>query len=146
MKRPRNRYSTRNTDSEQILKGRWTMSLNFNRPVRFAGMVLTLALAMTLLLSPTLLSAQADVGNGNIIGTVTDPSGAVVSGAKVTVTEKAKGVSLSRTSDSRGSFTSGALIPGNYTVRVEAAGFKTSEVPVVVQVDNTASANIRLEV
>jgi Carboxypeptidase regulatory-like domain len=135
-----------NTDSEQILKGRWTMSLNFNRPVRFAGTVLLLALAMTLLLSPTLLSAQADVGNGNIVGSVTDPSGAVVSGAKITVTEKSKGISLARTSDSKGAFTSGALIPGNYTVRVEAPGFKTSEVPVVVQVDNTAAANIKLEV
>ena len=74
------------------------MSLNFNRPLRTAGTFVVFALAMTLLLSPTLLLAQADVGNGNIVGAVTDPSGAVVSGAKVTITEKSKGVAIVRTS------------------------------------------------
>jgi hypothetical protein len=122
------------------------MSLNFNPPLRSAGMFLALALAITFMLSPTFLLAQADVGNGNIVGIVTDPSGAVVSGAKITVTEKSKGVSTVRTSDSKGSYTSGALIPGNYTVRIEAPGFKTTEVPVTVQVDNTANGNVKLEV
>jgi hypothetical protein len=122
------------------------MSLIFNRPLRPAGTFVVFALAMTLLLSPTLLLAQADVGNGNIVGAVTDPSGAVVSGAKVTVTEKSKGISIARTTDSKGSYTSGALIPGVYAVRVEAPGFKSTELTVTVQVDNTASANVKLEV
>jgi hypothetical protein len=122
------------------------MSLNFNRPLRTAGTFVVFALAMTLLLSPTLLLAQADVGNGNIVGAVSDPSGAVVSGAKVTITEKSKGVSITRTTDSKGSYTSGALIPGVYVVRVEAAGFKSTELTVTVQVDNTASGNAKLEV
>src|SRR5580700_2414168 len=135
-----------NIDSEQILKGRWTMSLNFNPPLRSAGMFLALALAITFLLSSTLLLAQTNVGNGSIQGSVTDPSGAVVSGAKITITEKSKGVASIRTSDSKGSYTSGSLIPGVYSVRVEAPGFKTTEVPVTVQVDNTATANVKLEV
>jgi hypothetical protein len=122
------------------------MSLNFNRPLRPAGILLTLALAITFLLSSTLLLAQTNVGNGSIQGSVTDPSGAVVSGAKVTITEKSKGVASIRTSDSKGSYTSGSLIPGVYSVRVEAPGFKTTEVPVTVQVDNTATANVKLEV
>jgi hypothetical protein len=122
------------------------MSLNFNRPLRTAGTFVVFALAMTLLLSPTFVFAQADVGNGNIVGAVTDPSGAVVSGAKITVTEKSKGVSISRTTDSKGAYTSGALIPGVYVVRVEAPGFKSTELTVTVQVDNTASANVKLEV
>ena len=122
------------------------MSPNFNRPLRSAGMFLTLALAITFLLSSTLLLAQTNVGNGSIQGTVADPSGAVVSGAKITITEKSKGVATVRTSDSKGSYTSGSLIPGVYSVRVEAPGFKTTEVPVTVQVDNTATANIKLEV
>src|SRR5580704_15677646 len=147
LNRPRNRHSNWKTlTSEQILKGRWTMSLNFNRPLRTAGTFVVFALAMTLLLSPTFLLAQADVGNGNIVGAVTDPSGAVVSGAKITVTEKSKGVSISRTTDSKGAYTSGALIPGVYVVRVEAPGFKSTELTVTVQVDNTASANVKLEV
>ena len=122
------------------------MSLNFNRPLRPAGIFVGFALAITFFLSSSFLLAQTNVGNGSIQGTVTDPSGAVVNGAKITITEKSKGVSISRTSDSKGAYTSGALIPGYYSVRVEASGFKTSEVPVTVQVDNTASANIKLEV
>jgi len=109
-------------------------------------MFVTLALAITFLLFSTLLLAQTNVGNGSIQGSVTDPSGAVVSGAKVTISEKSKGVSSVRTSDSKGSYTSGSLIPGVYSVRVEAPGFKTTEVPVTVQVDNTANANVKLEV
>jgi len=122
------------------------MSLNFNRPLRPAGILLTLALAITFLLSSTLLFSQTNVGNGSIQGIVSDPSGAVVSGAKVTITEKSKGVASVRTSDSKGSYTSGSLIPGVYSVRVEAPGFKTTELPVTVQVDNTATANVKLEV
>ena len=122
------------------------MSLNFNRPLRPAAIVLTLALAITFLLSSTLLLAQTNVGNGSIQGSVTDPSGAVVSGAKITITEKSKGVASVRSSDSKGSYSSGSLIPGVYSVRVEAPGFKTTEVPVTVQVDNTATANVKLEV
>src|SRR5208282_4187005 len=44
-----------------------------------------------------------------------------------------------------GTYSSGALIPGIYVVRVEASGFKTTEVPVNVQVGNTANVNARLE-
>jgi hypothetical protein len=122
------------------------MSLNSNRPLRPAGIFVGLALAITFFLSSSFLLAQTNVGNGSIQGTVTDPSGAVVSAAKVTITEKSKGSAVVVTSDSKGSYTSGALIPGNYVVRVEASGFKVSEVPVNVQVGNTATANLKLEV
>src|ERR1700683_731696 len=122
------------------------MSLNFNRPLRPAGIFVTLALAITFFVSSSFVLAQNNVGNGSIQGTVTDPSGAVVSSAKITITEKSKGVSINRSSDSKGSYTSGALIPGNYSIRIEAPGFKTTEIPVTVQVDNTATANVKLEV
>jgi hypothetical protein len=122
------------------------MSLNFNRTVRPAGTSVRFALAITLLLSSTFLLAQTSVGNGSIQGTVTDPSGAVVSGAKVTITEKSQGVSTHVTSDTRGTYSSGALIPGSYSVKIEAPGFKTTEVPVTVQVGNTANGNAKMEV
>jgi hypothetical protein len=122
------------------------MSLNFNCPVRHAGRFVGLALAITFLLSSTVLLAQTNVGNGSIQGTVTDPSGAVVSGAKVTITEKSQGIATSVTSDSRGAYSSGALIPGSYVVRVEASGFKSTQLAVNVQVGNTASGNVKLEV
>src|ERR1700687_5222110 len=72
----------------QTLKGRWTMSLNFNRPVTPAGTFARFALALTFLLFSALLLAQTTVGSGSIQGTVTDPSSAVVSGAKVVITNQ----------------------------------------------------------
>src|ERR1700737_2873161 len=51
---------------------------------------------------------------------------------------------MTTTTTSAGTFTSGALNPGEYTVRVEGTGFKTTEVSVVVQVNTTASANVQL--
>ena len=48
------------------------------------------------------------------------------------------------TTNSAGTFASGALIPGNYVVRVEASGFKTMEIPIMVQVNTTSSANAKL--
>ena len=121
------------------------MSVNFSRPVRHATIFVMFALAITFLLSSTVLFAQTTVGNGSIQGVVTDPSGAVVGGAQITITEKSKGTATHVTTDSRGTYSSGALIPGTYVVRVEAGGFKTTEVPVNVQVGNTANGNARLE-
>src|SRR5579863_3250241 len=78
-----------------------------------------------LLLLPAGLFAQTTISSGSVQGTVTDPSGAVVRGATVTVTNKATGGTIQATTDSSGIYTSGALTPGTYTIRVEAKGFKT---------------------
>jgi hypothetical protein len=110
---------------------------------RFSFIVLASA---SLLLTSTLLLAQTTISTGSIVGTVTDPTGAVVSGAKVTIRNKATSSANTTTSTSAGTFTSGALIPGDYVVRIEAQGFKTTEVPVVVQVNTTAAANVKLAV
>src|SRR6185437_11461259 len=70
--------------------------------------------------------------NASIQGTVTDPSGAAVPNAKVTVTNQATGVSTQTTTSSTGSYTVGQLPPGNYTVTVEASGFQKNETKDVV--------------
>ena len=90
--------------------------------------------------------AQASISTGNIQGAVTDPSGAVVPNANVTITNAGTGQVLSVTSNSAGLYNSGSLIPGNYRVRVEAKGFRTSELPVTVEVGTVATGNIKLEV
>lgn len=95
--------------------------------------------------TPVLVS-QTTISTGSIVGTVTDPSGAVVGGAKVTITNKATGQAVTTTTTSAGTYTSGALTPGNYQVRVEGQGFKTTELGVTVQVNTTASGNIKFEV
>lgn len=105
-----------------------------------------LLLALTLLLSSVIALAQTTIGTASIQGTVTDPSGALVSGAKITITNNSTQQVINTTSNSAGSFISGALIPGDYRVRVEAAGFKSTQVPVVAQVGVTSSVNVKMQV
>ena len=105
-----------------------------------------LSAAAMLLSIPGTSFAQTTVGTGSIVGTVSDPSGAVVSGAKVTITNVANGQLINLTANSSGSFNSGALIPGNYKTQVAAKGFSTAEVSLAVLVGNTATVNVNLEI
>ena len=64
---------------------------------------------------------------GRILGTVTDQSGGVISGARVTIIDKDRGVARTLTTDDAGEYNAPTLIPGTYTVRAEAKGFKMLE-------------------
>jgi hypothetical protein len=90
--------------------------------------------------------SQASISAGNIVGTVADESGAIVPGAKVTVTNKGTGQQLSLITNSSGIYNSGPLTPGEYTVHVEASGFTTTVVTLTVQVNNTSNGNVALHV
>jgi len=84
---------------------------------------------------------------GGIIGTVTDPQGNAVSGAKVTVTDVTKGTSEETTTNESGNYSVIHLIPDTYKVKIEAAGFKTNDVAsVLVQVDTTTRVDAQLQV
>ena len=107
------------------------------------GTILVLIFGLALLM--TSASAQTTVSTGSIVGTVTDASGAVVEGAKVAITNTGTAQVINLTSNSTGSYNSGALAPGNYRVRVSQKGFSTMDTPVVVQVGNTATVNARLQ-
>ncbi len=89
--------------------------------------------------------AQTTISTGSIQGTITDPTGAIVSGAKVTITEKAAGHVVTTSTTSAGTYTSGSLIPGVYVVHVEAPGFKTVETTVTVEVAVTTSGSFKLQ-
>ncbi|MGA3315082.1 MAG: carboxypeptidase regulatory-like domain-containing protein [Candidatus Korobacteraceae bacterium] len=104
------------------------------------------ALATLFLLLPSTLLAQATISTGNINGTVTDPSGAAVSGAKVTITRTDTGVSTDVTTNSSGFYNSGSIVPGKYTVRVAAKGFAASETKALVQIGNNSAVNFKLHV
>jgi hypothetical protein len=69
--------------------------------------------------------AQRDLGT--LVGTVTDPSGGVVAGAKVTITESGTGTVYSVATSETGDFVRPALKPSTYTVSVSAPGFRTAE-------------------
>ena len=62
--------------------------------------------------------------SGDIRGTVTDPTGAVVPGVKVTVTNVETGVSLEFTTNASGLYDTVSTLPGNYSVKFSKAGFE----------------------
>jgi len=80
--------------------------------------------AFTLLCSAWVPVAVGQAVYGSILGTVTDPSGAAVSGAKVTVTSQTKNISTTDTTNESGNYSVTHLIPDVYTVRIEGQGFK----------------------
>ena len=109
-------------------------------PLVFAFLVFALALDNSRLL------AQTTVGTGSIVGTITDPSGAVVPGAQVTIMNSAAGLAIKLTTNSSGSFNSGALIPGDYKTQIAAQGFRSVEVSTAVLVGNAATVHVGLQI
>jgi hypothetical protein len=89
--------------------------------------------------------AQTTISTGSIVGTVTDPSGAVVPRASVIITRSDTGSMVTMNTSGAGFYNSGALIPGEYAVKVEAKGFKTVVLPVTVQVGVTSPGNVHLQ-
>ena len=83
------------------------------------------------------LKAQTTISQGSIQGTITDPAGAVVPGAVVSITNRATGQVSTTTTTSAGTYNSGGLLPGDYVVSVVATGFKTVQLPVTVQIGTT---------
>jgi len=105
-----------------------------------------LFVALVIFAGATLAFPQATISTGSIQGAVLDPSGAVIAGAKVTLTNKATGETRSLTTSSSGSFSFGVLIPSDYTLRIEAKSFKTTEAPVKVAVGVVTTVSVRLQV
>ncbi|HUO35214.1 MAG TPA: carboxypeptidase regulatory-like domain-containing protein [Candidatus Acidoferrum sp.] len=88
--------------------------------------------------------AQANVQAGSIQGVVSDPNGGVIPGAAVTITRKDTGQVSSLKTTSAGTYSSGSLTPGVYSVRVQAANFQTYETTVTVVVGQITAANVKM--
>jgi len=102
------------------------------------------ALAAIIFLFPK--SAFNQQVSGTITGYVTDPSGAAIPGASVTVTNVQTGVSTERTSEATGAYTFTNLIPGTYTVAIVAGGFqKFVRENVVLNVDSTVTVDSQMQ-
>jgi hypothetical protein len=113
---------------------------NLGYSALFAGLMLLIALV-----TPLGLSAQGTTGA--ITGTVTDPSGAVVPGAIVTIRQVDTNGIKTITTTEAGTYTVTLLQPGNYSVKVEKAGFKSStQNGIVLVMDQTAVINAQLTV
>jgi len=110
---------------------------------RISTFLLVLAAACCLFASQLLLAQSATTGE--ISGTVSDPSGAVVPNVPVTLKSVEKGFTQSATTNSQGAYRFSLLAPGNYTISATASGFKTTTVTQPVSVGAVAITNITME-
>jgi hypothetical protein len=93
----------------------------------------------------TKVAAQSLV-SGEVSGTITDPAGAVVPGAGVTLTSTETGFNESVTTGQTGNYRFALLKPGHYNITVTAGGFATTKQSVVVSLGQVLEASIKLEV
>jgi hypothetical protein len=95
-------------------------------------------------LLPSMATAQKDAGA--IVGTVRDPSGAAVAGAKVIVTDVDRGVETNLSSNGDGEYVASPLKIGAYTVTVEKEGFKKAVAgPVQVNIQDRVAVDVKLQ-
>jgi hypothetical protein len=112
------------------------------RTGRFRGLFALLA-AMLLLLSAPSVFAQGITGT--ITGTVTDPTGAIVPNAKVTITQVDTNAVRTIMSSGSGTYSVPQLPPGKYSVKVDAKGFKGfKQTNIVLQIDQIAQVDATL--
>ena len=105
------------------------------------------SLLLTAALAVFNVCASAQTATGNLQGRVTDSTGAVVPDAKITVENEATGVSLALLTNSSGNFNRSFLLPGNYQITVEKAGFaKYITNHIRVDVDQSPNVDIQLKV
>ena len=84
---------------------------------------------------------------GSIIGTVTDAQGGALAGAKVRVTSVAKGTETETTTNESGNYSATHLIPDTYKIRIEAPGFKATDIPSVqVSADTSVRVDATMQV
>lgn len=111
----------------------------------FLGRAIVLAAAVSFSLTTATLFAQTPTAVVN--GTVTDPSGAVVPDARVTVVNQDTNILSTKSTSADGTFTIVNLLPGNYTLTVEKNGFKKVALPAFkLDVNQTLTENLALQV
>src|SRR6202167_3499299 len=97
-------------------------------------------------LLPFTMPALAQSTAGRILGSISDQSGATVTGATIVITDAERGTSRTLTTDEAGAYVAADLNPGTYKIHVEARGFKSLERPnVVVEVASDVRADFALQ-
>jgi len=104
-----------------------------------------LCTAICIILVAPSLPLRAQVPTGTIVGTVTDPQGAVVVKAKVSIINKDTGAARVVATKSDGSYSAPSLPPGNYDVRAEAPGFRAMDRSAQVLTGATISVNLAMQ-
>jgi hypothetical protein len=101
-----------------------------------------LALGLVLCLTGFAL-AQTDTAR--LIGTITDPTGAVIPNAEVAVTNSGTGRAVTTQTGGSGEYVVNALLPGNYRIEVKAQGFKTATATFTLEVSQVQEISLKLE-
>jgi hypothetical protein len=110
-----------------------------------AAKISRLVLTMCLLAGPAVMLMAQGSYRAQIRGVVEDSSGAVVSGAKVTIIEAGTNISSSMRTNDKGEYFFTGLRPSNYSIKIEAQGFRPEEhTGVVLAVDQQATLNFTL--
>jgi hypothetical protein len=121
---------------------------NHRNPRRFPKLLSSLFQIFLGILSLFLFlgSASGQGVSGRLEGTIQDPTGAVITGAHIVVTNQDTGQSVSLTANDQGAYLANLLPPGTYRVEVEAPGFqKIVSNGNVVTVDNVSRVDITLQ-
>ena len=114
--------------------------------IRSLAVVRNFILTSIFFLSALALNGNAQTFRGTILGTVTDSSGAAVSGATVTVKNTGTGLVRTVTSDDDGNYSTPELPIGTYSVTVEKSGFRTGLVSgISVEVSSERRADVMLQ-
>jgi hypothetical protein len=93
------------------------------------------------------VAAFAQIGRGTLTGTISDPSGAGIPTAAITVTHSDTGIKINGQSGNVGNFYFASLVPGSYEIEVSASGFRDyAQRGVTVSVGDTVTVNITLQV
>src|SRR5215467_9699181 len=103
---------------------------------------------LCILLVAALMALQAtgqSIITGDAVGTVTDPSGAVIPGATVTLTDMGTNAVQTATTESNGFFRFSLLKPGPYTLAIKQTGFKSVSQKIEVSVGQITTTNLRLD-
>jgi hypothetical protein len=84
---------------------------------------------------------------GELTGTVADPSGAVIAGASITITNDASGITRTAETNEAGSYNVPFLNPGIYTLSAALGGFNTSQIAgIIVQIGDVLRNDFTLEI
>ncbi len=120
------------------------MSTQLLRKATFA-LALAFPVAAPLAFLELPLAAQTVI-SGDIVGTVTDPTGAAIPGAQVTAKAASTGDTKNVTADQSGNFRISLLKPDTYNLTVKAPGFTTTSTSIPVSAGQVASASLKLAV
>src|SRR5215472_2636915 len=113
------------------------------RMKRVCTLVIAVVMGLALARVP-LAFAQATFGN--ISGTITDPAGAAIPDAKVTITSVDRGEAVDTKTNGSGNYSQTHLLAGSYRLVISATGFAEFTATVVVEVDATTRTDAQLAV